>query len=339
MKGQTQLNIERKRKVLRKKRRVKWLRIFVSFILLCIFLTAAGWVAAKVYNWAAGVYAVYAEMYDGYKQRRELRAASFDPRFDGYTNILFIGYDPGKEDTGRQVDNLFLLSFSHETGEVKILNIPRYTVAEIPGIGQPERINNAYYYGGINLLEQSVSKLLNVTIHHYVAIDTEAVSELVDVMGGIDVYVETEMNYEDPEGGLYIHIPKGYQHMDGDTAQKYLRFVSDELGTYGRGKRQQAFMKAVYNRLLQPDMMMKLPLLTDVWQRRAESTIEGFDSAHFANILRKLAGTQPEISVVPGDLDANGSWICNEQELADKIAEMFPPEPTEESEDKFLGIF
>lgn len=339
MESQTKLNIQRKRKILRKRRRIKWFRIFVFLILLALSLLAAGWLTVRLYHWASDTYAVYAELYDGYRQRRELRAASFDPRFDGYTNILFIGFDLGREDTGRQVDSLFLLSFCHEDGRVRIIHIPRYTLAEIPGIAQPERINNAYYYGGVNLLEQSAAKLLNVTIHHYVAIDTETLKELVDIIGGIDVYVETDMDYEDPEGDLYIHIPKGYQHMDGDTAQKYLRFASDELGAYGRSKRQQAFIKVVYKRILQPDMLAKLPLLTDVWERRVDSTIEGFDTVHFASILHKLSGTKPDSILLPGGWDQYGSWVCNRQAADEKLRELFPLKPEQEENKGFWGLF
>ncbi|MCI7612749.1 MAG: LCP family protein [Selenomonadaceae bacterium] len=339
MESQTKLNVQRKRKVLRKKRRIKYFRVFVFLILLGCALTAAGWVSMQLYGWASQTCAVYAEIYDDYKQRRALRAASFDPRFDGYTNILFVGLDTGREDTGQQADNLFLLSFRHEDGAVRIISIPRYTLAEIPGIQQPQRLNNAYHYGGIPLLEQTVTGLLGVTVHHYVAIDIEALKELVDVMGGIDVYVETSMDYEDPEGDLYIHIPKGYQHMDGDTAQKYLRFSSDELGAYGRSKRQQAFVKAVYQRVLQPDVITRLPLLLDVWQRRAVTTIEAFDSAHFTNLLRKLSGTMPEMVLLPGGWDANGSWVCDKAAAEAKMAELFPAEPEPEEDKGFLGIF
>ncbi len=339
MESQTKLNVQRKRKILRKKRRIKFFRVLVFLILLAVALTAAGWVSARLYSWASHTYAVYAEIYDGYKQRRALRAASFDPRFDGYTNILFVGLDTGREDSGQQADNLFLVSLRHEDGAVRILNIPRYTLTQIPGLPQAERINNAYHYGGIPLLEQSVSGLLGVTVHHYVVLDIEALKEVVDVVGGIDVYVETPMDYEDPEGDLYIHIPKGYQHMDGDTAQKYLRFASDELGAYGRAKRQQSFVKAVYDRMLQPDMVTKLPLLADVWKRRVSTTIEAFDSAHFTNLVRKLSGTRPEMVLLPGGWDKNGSWVCDKTATEAKMAELFPAEPEPEEDKGFFGIF
>ena len=85
--------------------------------------------------------------------------------------------------------------------------------------------------------------------------------------------------------------------------------------------------------------MTKLPLLLDVWQRRAVTTIEAFDSAHFTNLLRKLSGTKPEIMLLPGGWDANGSWVCDRAATEAKMAELFPAEPEPEEDEGFFGIF
>lgn len=77
-----------------KKRRLKFLRLLVVMVIFGLIMTAVGWVCQQAYNWAYKTYAVYAEIYDDYRQRRELRAASFDPRFDGYTNILLWAWIP-----------------------------------------------------------------------------------------------------------------------------------------------------------------------------------------------------------------------------------------------------
>lgn len=330
MVSQTRENVQRKRKILRRKRRIKFLRVFVSLIVFCTIMAGVGWCSLKLYQWASRTYDTYMEIYDGYKQRRALRAASFDPRFDGYTNILLVGLDPGKEDEGQQADTILLLSFKHDTGAVRFVNIPRYTLSQIPGIAQEERLNHAYTYGGISLLEQTVSGLMDVTLHHYVVMDTSALAEFVDVLGGIDIYVETPMDYDDPEGDLHIHIPKGYQHMNGDTAQLYLRFASDELGAYGRGKRHQFFVKAMYERLLQPDVVADLPRLVDVCNRRVTTSIESFDSAHFANVLSRMSGGRPEMEMLPGGWDSYGSWVCDKEMTAEMMKQLFPVEEAEQ---------
>ena len=58
MESQTKLNVQRKRKILRKKRRIKFFRVLVFLILLAVALTAAGWVSARLYSWASHTYDV-----------------------------------------------------------------------------------------------------------------------------------------------------------------------------------------------------------------------------------------------------------------------------------------
>lgn len=328
MTSQTRENVKKKKKIRRRRRNIKFMRIFAAGIVLMVVLTAIGWVSVNLYQWGSTTWGTYMEIYDGYKQRRALRAASFDPRFDGYTNILMAGLDPGKEDTGQQVDTLLLISFRHSDGTMRIINIPRYTLVDIPGRPNKEALNSAYYYGGIPLTEQTVAKLTGMTVHHYIAIDTEALTELVDAVGGVDIYVDSDMDYDDPEGDLYIHITKGLHHMEGDMVQKYLRFSSDELGSIGRSKRQKSFIKAFYDRLREPEVMTQIPKLVDICQNRVSSSIEAFDTGHFTSLITKLDGKKPEIVTLPGMRanDGSGHWIYNQQQLTDLIDTWFPIE-------------
>ncbi|ORT98991.1 cell envelope-related transcriptional attenuator [Anaerovibrio sp. JC8] len=327
--SETRERIKHKQAERRRKRNLKITRIFFAIFLCTVLLVGVGWGSMQLYQWGNQRLSVYMGIYDDYKQRRELRAASFDPRFDGYTNILLLGLDPGKEDAGQSADSVIFLSFKHDTGQLRFMTIPRYTMVNIQGRNAPEPLNNAYYYGGIPLMEQTVSKNFGVTIHHYVAIDTEALAEIVDAIGGIDIYVDNNLDYDDPEGELYIHIPKGAQHMEGDMAQKYLRFASDDLGAYGRGMRQQKFLKAFFNKMMEPDSLSKLPAIVEICDKRVKSSIEAFDSGHFASLLTNMQGTKPLVTILPGELQHDGSWIYNPAKTTELIDELFPLEQPE----------
>jgi len=322
--SETRERIKYKQAERRRKRNLKITRIFGAMLLCTILMVALSWVSMKAYEWGSQTYETYMEIYEGYKQRKALRAASFDPRFDDYTNVLVVGLDAGKEDNGQQADSIILLSVKHETGEMRCVIIPRYTMVNIQGRDKPEPLNNSYYYGGIPLMEQTISQTLNVTIHHYVVIDTEALAEIVDILGGIDLYVDNDLNYDDPEGDLYIHIPKGLQHMEGDMAQKYLRFASDDLGSYGRNMRQQKFLKALHEKMLNPETMARLPELVDVCERRIKSSIETFDTGHFAKLLTNMQGTKPRVTLLPGELTKDNSWILNPEKTTNLMDELFP---------------
>ena len=62
MVSQTKINVERKRKMRRKKRRVKFFRLLVVMVIFGLIMTAVGWVCQQAYNWAYKTYTVYAEI-------------------------------------------------------------------------------------------------------------------------------------------------------------------------------------------------------------------------------------------------------------------------------------
>ena len=181
-----------------------------------------------------------------------------------------------------------------------------------------------YSWGGANLLVRHVSELLGISIHQYIIIGMNTFAELIDVLGGVDIYVEENMDYEDPESGLTIHLEQGYQHLNGEDSQKYLRFLSEKLGDVGRVQRQQKFMKALYAKVLQLDTIPKLPAIAEIFRNKMETSAEIFDSAHLANVLRQMSSDPPTTVMLPGSENSNGSWIPNVAEIDSKISELFP---------------
>jgi anionic cell wall polymer biosynthesis LytR-Cps2A-Psr (LCP) family protein len=114
--------------------------------------------------------------------------------------------------------------------------------------------------------------------------------------------------------------------MEGDMAQKYLRFASDDLGAYGRSMRQQKFLKAFCGKLMEPDSLSKIPELVEICDKRIKSSIEAFDSGHFASLLTNMQGTKPVVTILPGELQHDGSWIYNPVKTTELIDELFPQE-------------
>jgi len=100
---------------------------------------------------------------------------------------------------------------------------------------------------------------LGVPVHFHLALDKAALKKIIDHLGGIKLQVENDMNYEDPRQNLHIRIKRGSQHMDGETAVKYLRFRNDELGDVGRVLRQQQFLKALASQVFSLNGLAKWP--------------------------------------------------------------------------------
>ena len=317
----TQDNIKKKRKVMKRRRRLQLFRLIFMCVLTALLGSAILFIGMSIYNVGNHVYNEFNSMYQGYNDRRTARVGAADPKFDGYTNILILGIDDG-EQGDQQADTILVLSFSNDTGKSRLISIPRDTW--VSADSSAGRIGTLYSWGGANLLVRHISSLLGISIHQYILIGMNTFAELIDVLGGVDIYVEENMDYDDPQSGLSIHIGQGYQHLNGEDSQKYLRFLSAKLGDVGRVQRQQKFMKALYAKVLQLDTIPKLPAIADIFQNKMETSAEIFDSAHLANVLRRMNSDPPTTVMLPGYENAQGAWIPNIAEIDERIGELFP---------------
>ena len=147
-------------------------------------------------------------------------------------------------------------------------------------------------------------------------------------------YVETNMDYQDPEAGLNIHLEQGYRHLDGAKSLEYLRYRGEELGDVGRVQRQQKFVKAVYSKILQFETLPKLPAIADIFKNEVETSAEVFDSAHLANVLRGISSEQPISVMLPGSTAENDYtiWIPDGAGIQNRMQELFRPSDIEQSE-------
>lgn len=319
MANETKDNIEKKRKSMRRRRRIKAFRLIFALVVLCLIGSAFLFVGYSIYNAGVRVYNEFADMYQGYNDRRTARMGSTDPKFEGYTNILILGVDDSER---QEADTILVLSFANDTGKSRIIGIPRDTwIATRTRSG---KIGELYGWGGANVLVREVSKLLGVSIHQYIIIDMTTFADLIDVLGGLDIYVEENMDYDDEVAGLSIHIPQGYQHLSGEEVQKYLRYRDDKLGDVGRVQRQQKFIKALYAKVLQLDTIPKLPAIADIFRNRMDTSAEIFDSAHLANVLRRMSSDPPATLLLPGADNVDGAWVPNVAEIEARMSELFP---------------
>ncbi len=221
------------------------------------------------------------------------------PTFRRPTTIMLMGVDVRKDDPGRS-DTLMVLNLSKDSAA--LLTIPRDTMVYIERHGY-QKINAAYAHGGAKLAKSTVEDFLGVEIDHCVTINKSRFAEVIDAMGGIDIYVERDMHYEDPwddDGGLYIDLKQGIQHLDGQTAIEFVRF-RDAEGDVGRVRRQQAFMRACANRLSDPSMLIKIPDLLRVAVKAIDTDLSAKEMLEAAGSLKNAqASGNIKTGVVPG---------------------------------------
>ena len=324
-------NIQKRRSERRRKRRIAFLRGI--FRLICTFFLLAAISVAGYYivGWGLQAYRDVRDMYEAYLIRQEENRGEVDVRFDGYTNVLVLGLDDSANTDNaeeKRADAILLISMENATGKVRILNIPRDTWVTMAQDKGETRLTHVYAVGGAPLMVRTINQMFDISIHQYVIFDLVTFGRLVDAVGGIDLYVEQNMDYDDPEAGLSIHIRQGYRHLDGVGAEHYLRYRSDDLGDLGRMQRQQKFVKAFYAKLLRVDTLPKIPAIADILKQDVTTSAELFDSVHIGNVIRKLNVEPPRTIMLPGDF-ARGDdtvWIMDRAATDKIIHELFPPE-------------
>lgn len=195
--------------------------------------------------------------------------------------ILVIGIDKTattKLDADKnpmRADTIMLLTLDPARKKVQLLSIPRDSRVKIKGHGM-DKINHSYYYGEYELLKGTIEDFLDTKINHHVVVDYEAVSKLIDAIGGVDMYVPFTYKYEDPSvvPKLVIDFKEGDQHLDGETAVKFLRVRKIyENQDIDRIAAQQEFLMKVFDKMKNPALIFKLPTLLDIFQKYVKTDL------------------------------------------------------------------
>ena len=214
--------------------------------------------------------------------------------------VMIMGVDERADDVGRS-DTLMIATLDPDKNQAALLSVPRDTRVKIKGYGF-DKINAAYAYGGRKLTQETIESLLNTHIDHYIKINVHGFTKIIDALGGIDIDVEKRMYYEDPwddDGGLYIDLQPGMQHMDGKTAITYVRY-RDEEGDIGRIKRQQNFMKAVMEKLVSPTIIPKLPAIVSAVSDSVETDMSVSEILSFLGTLQDAKDNGLKSEMLPG---------------------------------------
>lgn len=216
----------------------------------------------------------------------------------GAIHILLVGVD--ETDQSHRADSLAVVRVDIDARSVKILSIPRDSRVQIPGHGW-QKINHAFAFGGVALIQKTVINFLGIPLDYYVVINYDSFPRLVDLVGGIDLAVEKPLKYRDRSGGLNIDIPAGPQHMNGATSLHYVRFRHDALGDIGRVQRQQKFLVALLKRIKEPRMLPRLPEIAQQAVGMVETNLTVSQAIQLAAYLKDLSmGTGLRFSTLPG---------------------------------------
>ena len=216
-------------------------------------------------------------------------------------NILLLGY----QDDENTTDTIILAHLDVGRRTATLVSIPRDTWVRIPGDGN-DKINAAYAFGGAKTSTRVVSKLFGgIPIDATVAIQPEGAAQIVDGMGGLNVNVDEDMDYDDNYGNLHIHLKKGEQYLTGSKVVGYMRFRHDAASDFGRVRRQQQVLKALMAQLSQPQNWAKLPHLLDFARKDVKTQLNNQQLAALLEIYRNV----PDDNIRTFTLPSKAGWV------------------------------
>ena len=169
----------------------------------------------------------------------------------------------------RRSDSIILYGARLDGSGTTMISIPRDARVRFPGYRRHDKINAAYAIGEIDLLKETLaaSSIMEADLPYYVVFGSETVQAVVDALGGIEVDVPQDMNYDDHWGNLSINLKAGRQLLNGKQAVGYLRWRKNNRGLRGnsddfsRMERQREFLSAVKMRLLSWQGVLRLPVV------------------------------------------------------------------------------
>lgn len=202
-----------------------------------------------------------------------------------------------KEASGLNTDTIIIANYEPSTKQISLLTVPRdtkpsnkanYKINAIYDIGlrKYERSKNLsnteIKHKAAEYTTQTISDLTNVPIDFYIYLEIDTIKEIVDKLGGVYFDVPADLKYSDPTQDLYIDLKKGYQLLNGDKTEQFLRFrksysrTSTEWKKYYDGsdlKRTEMQIKFVNELIKQKVNLLDLPKLIPVINYAFENVI------------------------------------------------------------------
>ncbi|MBR5942803.1 MAG: LCP family protein [Clostridia bacterium] len=140
-------------------------------------------------------------------------------------------------------DTIMLVTLDMNTKTANVLHILRDTFVHMNE--KNYKINTFYARKKSDGMRQIIYNRMGIYPNYYVTLNFKAFRNIVDIIGGVDIDVPFDMRYSDPTQGLNINLKKGFQHLNGDQAEQYVRYRKGSGGDgsdESRQKRQEQFL-------------------------------------------------------------------------------------------------
>jgi polyisoprenyl-teichoic acid--peptidoglycan teichoic acid transferase len=243
--------------------------------------------------------------------------------------LLIMGVDTNYQNTdkdndqkGSRSDTMMLVRLRPSDNTLSLVSIPRDSRVYLGDTQHIDKINSAHAEGGPEMAVRTVEQSFGIPIDHYLVINFGGVRDLVDAIGGVDLFVEKAMDYEDHTAKLSIHLQPGLNHLDGKGAEGFLRFRHDALADIGRIRRQQQFIAAVSSKMKNPLILASLPRLVQVGVQYLKTNMSFNEVMKLAVFVKGVDMQNIRSTTMPGTpktLHGISYWVVNRQAAASTL--------------------
>ncbi len=228
------------------------------------------------------------------------------------TNILFLGVDDEAGGVSRS-DSMILVSVDYKHGKIKLTSFLRDSWVEIPSKGKKAKLNASYAYGGPQLVVDTLEYNFHIDIDHYVMVDFEMFTQIIDELGGVEVdvtekeakFIRNTTRHKDMESGKVT--------LDGAKALVYCRIRKLD-SDYMRTARQRKVISALIQKVAKTDIGTLIETVQTVFpliqtdMNEAELTALAFKGG-FGILAFDIQQTRAPIEEHMKASTVNGQWV------------------------------
>lgn len=315
-------NISKEKKGKIKKKKSHKVARRVILVILLIILISSGVFAYKVYKNGGGLTGIVTTLV-GTDPEKTKNLPDF--------YCLIIGKSENMTDT------LMVAKYSPKTGAAVLLSVPRDSfVGKNKDIATAsDKINSKYQISPQKTID-AVNNLTGLNLKYYLTVDTKALRDLVDAIGGVEFDVPIDMDYDDSSQDLYIHVKKGLQRLNGEQAEWVVRFRHNNNGTtypveygdndLGRMRTQREFIMEVAKQTLKLGNITKINDILKIAEEEIETNIEWDTMMEYAPALLNIDTENMQTDSLPGVPEyCNGValFLVNEKQAKQMVRQLF----------------
>lgn len=179
-------------------------------------------------------------------------------------------------------DMMLVARVDFDNFKITGISIPRDTLVAAAGHTE-QKINGYYQLGGEELAKQAAEAVLGIPIDRVIVLNYDAFKQVIDMVGGVEVFVPKPLHYNDVRGDLHINLEPGQQVLTGEQAMGFVRYrKSDD------GKADTDFQRQDRQKALMVSFKQKLENQPRLIPRVADSIVEVLSNALTADEIAAL---------------------------------------------------